>query len=999
MQKRKVVGTMKKSEKIISLLIIALMAVQMLTVSVFAQSLEAYWGPDFPDEDYCFGTGEAVFWQKSDITNFEFKLFKNNQEVYSKRVEEGLWEDGIDGEWYNEYLFLPQFSENGSGSYHFTVSSLTNDKGYIDDEEIIETAKSGTFSYTKPSDAVSIPKIVSNKDGIVDWEKTDDNTGGYMYDLEIDYGTEVYDPDYVETYCFDEEEWSAYDVANLMDFLEYMDENYDGRFPISNAKVKIRVRAMPYDITEYNPSPYTDWYTIDCDFSEGGTDEEKPLDRTVVSESYYKAAKVCYDLGLISDIYESYNKNVTRGELAEIFTKMLGMEEIAETLKDRERFSDVESGTVLCGYVNAMCNQGIMAAMSGSTFEPETEEKYENICKMIVSVLGYAPYAQERGGYPQGYISTAASTGMTKGVIVSVGSSITKEQMAQIVYNSLSIGIMEQTGWGSNAIYEVTKDTLLYRLGLSKFNGDVTFAEDNKAALSGFIYNDDNLEGVKYSENEAVIVDNDIKDYEKTSMELYLNGKEILCGFEYTGVVIIGNNGETETTSRIIPIEIYSYGDVYTTYRIGTTGAYKPIPAGAVSCLIGENHGNHNITVYAANDDESIVTSKRITISHNNMHTATFVVNGQVYEKKEIGCGKKISAPSVNLSGYTLRNWENMPSVMPDKDIVIYGVAIPNVTYTGTVVSGGNPAYASLYVRSSYVSYTNGSTGEFSFTVPQGETSLRITLNGLSKTLNLNGSESRVDLGTIDFDKLSTTVETSCNTVVSADFEEAVLTEEDIAYKAIEGNDLLVTMKIDDMSYYPNYAITSVLSDKYPQYTACNHYNITLTKAKSGTEAGRVEISETDEVVSVKFALAAQNMGKSAYGVLREHMGQVDMLTTVPNENGEYIEVSDDIITVYAKKFSAYTIVALDNTRYKATLSWTPINLLTVNVTTVRNPVESSVLYVVYYDSTGKIAGITSEPDFSSTNKFEVPDGVSSIRAFIWDGVTPLMQQASTSLQ
>ncbi len=995
---------MKRLTRFLSFILIAVMAMQVSAVSAFAQSLEAHWGQDFPDEDYGFSLGEAVFWQRADITNFEFQLYKDNAKVFTCRIEEGVWGDETEGDWYNESLFLPKFYEYGTGSYHFTVSSLSNNQNHIDDETVIDTATSGTFYYTKPTGAVSVPRIVSNQDGVIDWEKTDSDTFAYVYDLEVDYGNGViYDPDYTETYCWDEDQ-SEYDVeAHILSALEYIDANYNGKYPIEKAQVKIRVRAMPEDITALNPSDYTDWYTIDYQYAGGNEDTTEPedtLDRTVIAEKYYNAAKVVYDIGLMDDIYKTYQNTVTRGDMAELATKMLGMEDLAAANKDKTYFTDIEAGTMLNGYACTMYQRGLMPMISSGVFGAENEMTCKEIVKILVAMAGYEPLAQSQGGYPTGYFYVASSAGMLSGVSISMDATVTMEQMAKLVYNTIHVGIMQQTGWGTSAMYEITKDTLLYNyMGISRFIGNVTFADEETVSLSGFLYSSDYTDGTKHSASEVAVLDKDILTYEKEAMELYVDGNEILSGLEYTGVVIIANNGETETTARVIPVEIYSYGGIYTMYKIGSTGTYKPIPEGEIPCLLSDKHGKQNITIYVANEDASVAKSQKISITHENLRKATFMVNGEVYATKEIGCGNSVSAPTVSMSGYTFNGWLDKPTTMPDADIVVHGTATPNVTYTGTVTMDGVPQFAYIYMGGAYVAAADTTTGNFSFVGPKGQGIIKIVSGSITRTYCVNSTYGATDLGTIDLSELEETVTNSDNTVVYAEFKKPALTDEDHAYKEIEGNAITVGLNVEVQNVYTqSTAIKNEIASKYPNCTGSRFYNITLTKQRTGTETSTTTVTETERLVTVTFARSTAEKGKTVYAVLREHEGSIDVLTTVPNEDGEYIEVTDTTITVYAKKFSQYAILLKDSVRYTGTLQWTTFESVTVKVTTLNNAVDTAVLYVAFYDKENKMVGIASKADFAASNQFDVPENVETIKVFIWDGVSPLMQTVATSI-
>ena len=90
----------------------------------------------------------------------------------------------------------------------------------------------------------------------------------------------------------------------------------------------------------------------------------------------------------------------------------------------------------------------------------------------------------------------------------------------------------------------------------------------------------------------------------------------------------------------------------------------------------------------------------------------------------------------------------------------------------------------------------------------------------------------------------------------------------------------------------------------------------TTTTANSQTEETQ-EVKETNNLL--KIIIPFDTTGKSNFKVYRYHEGNVDVLTTTKNSNGEYIDVEDDQITVYAKFFSTYAISFSEGNVYAVT--------------------------------------------------------------------------------
>ena len=57
---------------------------------------------------------------------------------------------------------------------------------------------------------------------------------------------------------------------------------------------------------------------------------------------------------------------------------------------------------------------GVTGGIGNGMFGPEDPVTYEQAVKMIVSALGYDLVANNKGGYPTGYLAVASSEGITK---------------------------------------------------------------------------------------------------------------------------------------------------------------------------------------------------------------------------------------------------------------------------------------------------------------------------------------------------------------------------------------------------------------------------------------------------------------------------------------------------------------------------------------------------------------------------------------------------------
>ncbi|MBK1813135.1 InlB B-repeat-containing protein [Clostridium sp. YIM B02505] len=121
-------------------------------------------------------------------------------------------------------------------------------------------------------------------------------------------------------------------------------------------------------------------------------------------------------------------------------------------------------------------------------------------------------------------------------------------------------------------------------------------------------------------------------------------------------------------------------------------------------------------------------------------------------------------------------------------------------------------------------------------------------------------------------------------------------------------------------------------------------YNVEIEKLVYDN-TGKVSkgyISETNEPITVKIKLTASSKNKNNYQIVREHNGEMQMISKEP-VNGEYFEVNGDELIVHSKKFSTFAVVF--DKHYAPMISWLialiPLGLLIALLYT-KNKIKTS---------------------------------------------------------
>ena len=173
---------------------------------------------------------------------------------------------------------------------------------------------------------------------------------------------------------------------------------------------------------------------------------------------YKQAFDELYALGIVNGYEDGTIKpenNITRAEVTKLVVATMGPSyteaAVGATGVDTQ-FSDVPGSHWASGYIATGVANSFINGMGDGTFAPEENVTYAQIVKMITAAMGYTSICERNGGYPNGYLTTAASIGVTKGVnIVGADTIVTRGQVAMLLDNALNIPIVGITGYEEDA--------------------------------------------------------------------------------------------------------------------------------------------------------------------------------------------------------------------------------------------------------------------------------------------------------------------------------------------------------------------------------------------------------------------------------------------------------------------------------------------------------------------------------------------------------------------
>ena len=160
------------------------------------------------------------------------------------------------------------------------------------------------------------------------------------------------------------------------------------------------------------------------------------------------------------------NGNLTRAQFCKMTVELQGRGEQNVRYRSRTVFPDVRATHWASGYVNLATmaaddkTPGLMHGFPDGTFQPERPITYGEAITVLMRALGYTD--KDSGGvWPQGYLDLAAATGVSNGLNLAGGATITRAQAAQLFVNVLNSDTKDSTKIYAESIGSVGSETTL----------------------------------------------------------------------------------------------------------------------------------------------------------------------------------------------------------------------------------------------------------------------------------------------------------------------------------------------------------------------------------------------------------------------------------------------------------------------------------------------------------------------------------------------------------
>ncbi|MCI8520760.1 MAG: S-layer homology domain-containing protein [Clostridia bacterium] len=240
---------------------------------------------------------------------------------------------------------------------------------------------------------------------------------------------------------------------------------------------------------------------------------------------------------------------VTRAEFAKIIVTLMGYENASAGASS---FPDVAKDTWYAPYVSLAKDLGYVDGYTDNTFRPEKPVLLRDAVKILVSAMNFGAWAEQRGGYPKGYISVAIEQNFLKNITSDVNSNAIRDDIVTLIYNVLDVDMPEME-YGINTSYQIKSGNTI-RSKLSKDNdiynkrGIVTADYDIWLVkpYSGIEKGEIEIEDTIYTLGSDV----DTSQYIGRSVEIYYKDNDYTGKKEVTSIAFTQENSELKFDAK-----------------------------------------------------------------------------------------------------------------------------------------------------------------------------------------------------------------------------------------------------------------------------------------------------------------------------------------------------------------------------------------------------------------------------------------------------------------
>ena len=178
----------------------------------------------------------------------------------------------------------------------------------------------------------------------------------------------------------------------------------------------------------------------------------------VVGTNYEEPVELLTRIG-IADVDEGYYypaKVITKMEFIVLAMRMIGYTDQLVMDEPEQLFFDVTPETAGAGYISEAYRLGIVSGNGDGFLGADQNVTKDEAIAIMIRALQYTLVAEERGGYPAGYVLTANRLGLMDHVTFDSTGYLNRGMAAQMAYNALETEPVTKLQTGNSHQYETT---------------------------------------------------------------------------------------------------------------------------------------------------------------------------------------------------------------------------------------------------------------------------------------------------------------------------------------------------------------------------------------------------------------------------------------------------------------------------------------------------------------------------------------------------------------
>jgi len=178
-------------------------------------------------------------------------------------------------------------------------------------------------------------------------------------------------------------------------------------------------------------------------------------DADKITDGYQEAVEVMNAVGvLVGDENQNFNaqENLTRAQAAKIISYLLLGNKTAEALAGSGKFTDVAKTSWSAGFVDYCASTGVVNGVGDGKFDPNGQLTGYQFAKMLLVALGYDATIEKLVGtdWQINVSKLANQVGLFAGMEIKGDAALTREQAAQMAFNTLKAPLVQYSNKGGN---------------------------------------------------------------------------------------------------------------------------------------------------------------------------------------------------------------------------------------------------------------------------------------------------------------------------------------------------------------------------------------------------------------------------------------------------------------------------------------------------------------------------------------------------------------------